>query len=470
MNRQSLRLRLGLFGGLAILGTLALSLIGLALLFDRHVERVAVADLEARSYSVAAMIELTGPETAGFRRAPVDPLYEQPFSGHYWQLELGPEVRRSRSLWDVTLPRIGPSLPSGSERVLDLAGPRDAPLLAFETWLTVGTGPSATEVRIVVATDRAALRAAREGFIRDLLPYSLVLGAVLSFAFWTQLTLGIRPLTAVSKRVSALRAGHIARMGGELPAEVMPLAREIDTLLTDRDEELMRARNRAADLAHGLKTPLQALLGDAAQLRDQGEAGLADSIDVIAASMQGLVDRELRRARIQSDRMLQTANLKTITEGVVNVLRRTPTGSALDWDLDIPADLTLRIDPDDLAEAMGAIAENAARHAVSRVTVRAAADQGQATISLSDDGPGAPADAMEKLMSRGFRLDEREGGEGFGLAIVAEIVAAAGGSVAFANGGPGLTVSLTLPRAAGIPAVEPQGDSFARQRASSNKA
>ncbi len=446
MTRQSLRLRLGLLGGLSILGILALSLIGLALLFDRHVQRVAVADLEARSYSVAAMIERPG-DTAAFRRTPVDPLYEQPFSGHYWQLELGAETRRSRSLWDFTRPRTGPSLPSGSERVLDLTGPRDEPLLAYEKWLAIGTGPARTEVRIVLATDRGALRAAREGFIGDLLPYSLALGAALGLVFWAQLTLGIRPLTAVSDRVSALRAGRIARMGDDLPAEVLPLAREINTLLTDRDDELMRARNRAADLAHGLKTPLQALMGDAAQLRDQGETDLADSIEVIAASMQGLVDRELRRARIQSDRMTRNANLGAIVEGVVNVLRRTPAGSALVWDVQVPAGLNLRIDPDDLAEAMGAIAENAARHAVSRVAVRATADPTQVVIRLSDDGPGAPAETMERLIGRGFRLDERAGGQGFGLAIVADIAAAAGGSVSLANDGPGLTVSLTLPRA-----------------------
>ena len=449
MNRRSLRLRLGLLGAVAILGTLGLSLFGLALLFDRHVERVAVADLQTRSYSVAAMVELVAPDTAAFRRAPVDPLYEQPFSGQYWQLELGPEIRRSRSLWDVTLPRIGPSLATGSQRVLDLEGPRGASLLAFETWLSVGTGPKATEVRIVLATDRAALEAARAGFIRDLLPYSLGLGAVLALAFWTQVTLGMRPLTAVSARVSALRAGQITRMGGELPDEVLPLAREIDTLLTDRDEELARARNRAADLAHGLKTPLQALLGDAEQLRQEGRAEVADSIDGVAASMQGLVERELRRARIQSDRMRQTASLKTVTDGVVNVLRRTPAGARLTWQSDIPADLMLRIDPDDLAEAIGAVAENAARHAASRVALRAEGlAEAQACVIISDDGPGAPDAAMEMLAARGFRLDERAGGQGFGLAIVAEIVAAAGGALAFSNDGPGLTVRLTLPRAA----------------------
>lgn len=445
MTRRSLRLRLGLIGGLAILCTLVLSLFGLALLFDRHVERVAIADLEARSYSVAAMIELTGSQSAAFRRAPVDPLYEQPFSGHYWQLELASEIRRSRSLWDVTLPRLGPSLPSGTERVLDLEGPRGATLLAVETWLTVGTGSGATEVRIVLATDRAALKAAREGFIRDLLPYSLALGGIMALAFWSQLTLGIRPLTAVSARLAALRSGQVARLGGGLPAEVLPLALEIDTLLADRDDELMRARNRAADLAHGLKTPLQALLGDAADLRNQGQSGMADSIENIATSMQRLVDRELRRTRIQSDRARHSVNLAAVAQGVVKVLRRTPAGSALDWKLDIPPGLALQIDPEDLAEAMGALAENAARHALSRVLVRAMAEQGQARITVSDDGPGAPADALDKIKARGFRLDEDKDGQGLGLAIVAEIVAAAKGTVNFANGGPGLAVTLCLP-------------------------
>lgn len=446
MIRRSLRLRLGIVGGLAILAALALSVVGLRVLFDRHVQRVAVADLEARSYSVAAMIELTG-SGAAFRRAPVDPLYEQPFSGHYWQLELGKDIRRSRSLWDFTLPRLdGGALPSGSERVVDITGPRGEPLLAVETWLSVGPGAATQEVRIVVATDRAELDAASSGFLGDLLPYSIALGLLLVIAFWAQLTVGMRPLTAVSDRVAALRSGRIARIGSELPDEVLPLAGEIDTLLADREQELLRARNRAGDLAHGLKTPLQALLGDAAQLRDRGDGELADSIETIVAGMRGLVDRELRRARIQSDRSVQRADVRSTAEGVVNVLRRTPEGAALVWDMDLPDGAPVRVDPDDLAEALGALAENAARHATHRVTMRAAMDDAWVTLTISDDGIGAPADALKDLVRRGFRADERSEGQGFGLAIASEIIEAAGGELSFSNGGPGLAVTLKLPR------------------------
>lgn len=46
----------------------------------------------------------------------------------------------------------------------------------------------------------------------------------------------------------------------------------------------------------------------------------------------------------------------------------------------------------------------------------------------------------------GMRQHQRAGGQGFGLAIVAEIVTALGGAMSFAKDGPGLTVRLTLPR------------------------
>lgn len=448
MTRGSLRRRLGLVGGLSILAALVLSVIGLTFLFDRHVERVALADLEARALSVAAMIEMSGGSTPGFRRTPVDPLYERPFSGHYWQLELGEEIRRSRSLWDYILPHVGPALPSGSTRVLTLQGPRSEPLLAFETWLVAGQGPSAVQIRVVVATDRGTLDAARSGFVADLVPYSVLLGLLLVLAFWAQLTVGLRPLTEVRGRVAALRAGHTARMGTDLPAEVLPLAGEIDTLLADREQELARARNRAGDLAHGLKTPLQALFGDAAQVRDLGQADLADSLETVGTAMRAQIDRELRRARIQSDRSgAMRSNLRASVTGVVNVLRRTPEGAALDWQIDIAPDLHLRMDPDDLTEAIGALAENAARHARSRVIIRARPKAGMVAIRLDDDGPGAPAEALADLGRRGFRADQRAGGQGIGLAIVADIVEAARGGLSFANGGPGLTVLLTLPAA-----------------------
>jgi signal transduction histidine kinase len=93
------------------------------------------------------------------------------------------------------------------------------------------------------------------------------------------------------------------------------------------------------------------------------------------------------------------------------------------------------------------LAENAARHARSKVRIAAKVQSGVARIQLVDDGPGAPEAVLQDLAKRGFRADERAGGQGLGLAIVADIIEAAGGQLRFANGGPGLVVSLELPSA-----------------------
>lgn len=204
---RSIRWRLVLAGGLAIALALALSGMGLAVLFERHVARVAAADLRDRALALAAMVEPQAQAGARLRAPPEDPLYDQPFSGHYWQVRLGDETRRSRSLWDYTLPVQGNAPTPGQSRVLDLAGPRGEPLLAIEQSLAVGQGATALPLRIVVAEDRSQLSLARQGFLGDLLPYLSLLGAALILASWVQITIGLQPLAQVGARVAGLVAG-----------------------------------------------------------------------------------------------------------------------------------------------------------------------------------------------------------------------------------------------------------------------
>ncbi|MCV2448277.1 sensor histidine kinase [Paracoccus sp. DMF] len=436
---RSIRWRLVLAGGLAIALALALSGMGLAVLFDRHVARVAAADLRNRALALAAMVE---PRGASLRAPPEDPLYDQPFSGHYWQVSLGEETRRSRSLWDYALPLEGRPLPPGQSRVLNLPGPRGEPLLAVEQSLAVGQGAGALPLRIVVAEDRSRLALAKQGFLGDLLPYLSLLGLALLLASWVQITIGLRPLAQVGARVAGLVAGTRPRMGRDLPTEVTPLANQIDSLLDARDQELERARHRAANLAHGFKTPLQALLGDAAQLRGRGETELARSIETIATEMRRHVDRELARARIQTAGPASGAVPAEIAGKLIGVLRRTPAGARLDWQLDAAPGLRARIDPGDLTEAMGALMENAMRHARSRVQMTVRAEAPRLVIAIRDDGPGVAEAELASLTRRGLSLDPSGQGQGIGLAMVADITDAAQGALSLQNAQPGFLAEL----------------------------
>ena len=112
----------------------------------------------------------------------------------------------------------------------------------------------------------------------------------------------------------------------------------------------------------------------------------------------------------------------------------------------MPADLTARIDPDDLAEALGNLIENATRHARSKVTISGASERDMAALTIFDDGPGIPQSRREEALRRGTRLDASGPGSGVGLAIVADIADSGGATLSFDEQDQGFGVTLRIPR------------------------
>lgn len=444
MSGGSLRLRFLVVGAAALAATLTVAALGLALLFERHVERRAVAELSARLDAIAAGLD-TGSQEIRLRQTPTDPRYGQPLSGAYWQITTPSRVLRSRSLWDQTL-ELPPRRPGDPNlREARVTGPRGERLLAVERALRVG--PSGTPVAAAVAMDRAELTAARRAFLRDLLPYLAVIAAVLLAAGWALVTIGLRPLATVGDHVARLRSDGAARLGDDFPAEVRPLAAEIDALIEAREADVARARARAGDLAHALKTPLQALIGEAARLRAAGGRTAAEGIEDIAGAIDRHVQRELARARVAPSGRAVSARPAEAIEGVLAVVRRTPAGRRVAWTVAAEPDLRARIDPTDLTEALGALVENAARHARGTVSIVAERRGPLVAIVIRDDGDGVEPAELERLRARGERLDSRSTGHGLGLAIADEIAAAAGGALELAPADPGLASSLLLPLA-----------------------
>lgn len=444
MKRPSIRRRLLIAGTATIGAALVLAGIGLSVLFDRHVERVAVDNLDDRAMALLTLVEPDGGGGGRLRGISLDPLYEQPFSGNYWQIWIGSDLHRSRSLWDATLALDDTPPETGQRRVMTLPGPAGEQLLVIDRTLSLGSNARALPLRIAVAEDRSQLVTAGREFMRDLIPYLSLLGLFLLVASAVQVMVGLQPLALIGTRLAALASGTRPRIGQDLPVEVIPLVTEIDALLDSRDQELERARHRAADLAHGFKTPLQALLGDAETLRDKGEDEIADNIETVVVAMRRLVDRELARARIQSDRTRASSDPALVLQKLVGVLRRTPQGAELDWQFDTVPGRMARIDPDDLTEALGALLENAVRHAETRIVAGIGSVGDRVVITIRDDGPGVPEAQLAHMIRRGVRLDQSGDGHGIGLAIVSEIIAAAGGDLDFGDAAPGLLVRITL--------------------------
>ena len=140
-----------------------------------------------------------------------------------------------------------------------------------------------------MASDEKALSSARREFGRDLALFLAGLWVVLSAAAAVQVSLGLAPLAWMKDDLARLRRSPSARMSGDHPREIAPLVEAINALAEAREADLARARRRAGDLAHSLKTPLSAL---SAQSRRAREAGAAESGD--ANAIEALVTR-LRR-------------------------------------------------------------------------------------------------------------------------------------------------------------------------------
>jgi len=332
-------------------------------------------------------------------------------------------------------------------RHIRVPGPAGSTLYALQRHIRLPARLGGGTSRVAVALDAGELHAAAWRFARELVPPLLLVGALLIAAAWVQVNFGLRPLNAVRKKLAAIRSGERRRLGLGFPDEVQPLAHEIDNLLDAREAQVEKARTRAADLAHGLKTSLQVLTGEADRLRARGITEIAEEIEDLATGMQRHIDRHLARARLAAASHDASANVRDVVARVASVVERTPMGARLSWINTVPADLYARIDPDDLAEALGNLVENGAQHAHSELTISGKADRDFAVLTVSDDGRGIPEARREEALKRGERLDASGCGTGLGLAIVADIADACGATLTFDEQATGFSVTLRIPRA-----------------------
>ncbi|EGV18152.1 integral membrane sensor signal transduction histidine kinase [Thiocapsa marina 5811] len=450
MTRRSLRARLWIGAALSITLALAVSGLGLLTLFERHVERRIGEELRAQLNQLAAAVTITQEGEIQLAREPADPRFEQPLSGLYWQID-GPArqgLLRSRSLWDHLVELTDDDLDPGSVHAHEVMGPDGGALLVRERRIRLQATDGLAALRLMVGVDRAELITARDAFAADMLPYLALIGLVLALAAFVQIQTGLAPLDAVRRGLGEIRAGGTRRLGEAYPDEVMPLVGEVNALLEAREQAIERARAWTADLAHGLKTPLGALVADAQRLREDGNAPLADDLEHLAMGMRRRVERELVRARLRSGAGVQPPAHADVVETIHRLLRtlqRTPEGARLDWQLVAPAQAGAAVIADDLLELLGNLLENAAKWARNEVDIRVTAGD-RIEICIEDDGPGVPAEQTPRLGERGLRLDERREGSGLGLAIARDVVDAYGGALDFERASKGgLSVRVWLP-------------------------
>ena len=426
-------MRLLLGATAAIFVALAFAWIVMTLLFERHIERRVQADLAREGMQLAASLSI-GPDGAPvLSREPGDLRFSEPGGGLYWQVSTPVSSLRSRSLWDQTLT----SSLDTSTRQWDVRfppGPFEPQLLQVERLIKPDrTGPGAL---ILVATENKSLHAARAEFGAELALFLLLLWAILSAAAWVQVALGLKPLARVRDDVQALKRSSRERLANAPAQEVEPLVRAINELADAREDDLVRARRRAANLAHALKTPLAALSAQSRRIRESGAPDSADSLDRTIKAASTAVESELARSRaaeIRATAAAVTTKALPAVESVIGVVERAEFDAKLVFEANLAPDFEVPVAMEDLLELMGPLIENAARFARRRVLVSGGLSADGRALSVEDDGPGIEAAQMATVFERGARLDESGGGYGLGLAIARDLAEATGAGISLAR-------------------------------------
>ncbi len=432
MKAPSLSLRLLLLACLAFLIALSATAFVLNSLFHNFFEERIFAELDRDLIQLTANLSIDENDEIHVKPL-LDPRFDLPFSGLYWMAEeTGEQANVSRSLWGISY-EFDANPVAGQRTRVDSVSSQGVDILITGWTILIGEQENQRAITLSVAANESEVLEAAAKFRSSFIRWLVLMFVALIIAAWVQVRLGLVPLEQLRRKVEQVRAGNESKLEGPFPREVQPLANEVNELLDLHNESLRFARERASDLAHGLKTPLTVMLTISRDLRADNQPERADEIETQVASMRHYVERELARVRtkIPSDKRNPAA---PVVEKMVSTIRRFPSDTPLEWQVDLPEGLATPFDTHDLSELLGNLLDNARKWAATKVKISGViSPDGSTSITVEDDGQGVPEEDLPTILGRGERLDPSVQGTGLGLAICADMAESYGAELSLSR-------------------------------------
>ena len=272
-------------------------------------------------------------------------------------------------------------------------------------------------------------------------------------------------LPELSERWLQVNAAAISNSAGECEGTIL-VFHDLTRL-----KQLERTREEfVANVSHELRTPLSLIKGYVETLLDgaRNDPEVAERflkiiernaqrLDLLIQDLLTISALEAGRERLN----LQPVELQTLAEKVFADLKPPAAARGVTLVNSLP-ELTAMADANRLEQVLANLVDNAIKYGRAQGTVTVGGkktDDGKIELFVQDDGPGIPAEALDRVFERFYRVDKarsrEQGGTGLGLSIVKHIVQSHGGRV-WANSEPGrgATFFFTLPEVKG--GVQPQ--------------
>jgi two-component system phosphate regulon sensor histidine kinase PhoR len=246
--------------------------------------------------------------------------------------------------------------------------------------------------------------------------------------------------------------------------------RKFGTIMVFHDltrlKQLERQREEfVANVSHELRTPLSLIKGyvetllDGAQNNPEVAGRFLKIIERNTQRLDFLIQDLLTISALESGRLqlnLSPVNLFSLVEKVLGDLSPNAEAKHISLVNELP-ELTVNGDFNRLDQVLANLVDNAIKYGRPNGHVVVGGknlNDGRLEIFVRDDGPGIPAESLDRVFERFYRVDKArsrdQGGTGLGLAIVKHLVQAHGGEVrAESEFGAGATFYFTLPPSSG---------------------
>ena len=269
----------------------------------------------------------------------------------------------------------------------------------------------------------------------------------------------VRRLREVTRTADIIMAGDLAQRIPEEHRrdEFDALASKLNAMLA-RIEQLMKAtREVTENVAHDLRSPLtrlrghaeMALMKDADTLRLKAALQKAiDETDGIVATLNAI----LSIAQIESGARREWAqvDMTSVCHDAAELYEALADEKRMNFNVDIADDVTVKGNRQLIAQAIGNLLDNAIKYTPDggRVSLTLATQDSRAVVSISDNGPGIPAEMHDRALQRFVRMDtsRSQPGNGLGLALVKAVAEQHGAMLILDDNSPGLRINLSFPQ------------------------
>lgn len=277
-------------------------------------------------------------------------------------------------------------------------------------------------------------------------------------------------LSKVSKAISDME--RVMGKGEErirLPKELHELEKSVNYILLENEKnaraakkEVERKNDLITYLAHDIRTPLASIIGYLSLLDEVPDLPPAQRVKYTgitlkkAYRLEELINEffDITRFNLSSIPLeKEKLHLKFMLEQMTDEFYPMLSAGNRSVAVDVPEEMLLYADGDKIARVFSNLLKNAISYSYpeTQIQIQAYKEKGESVITVKNEGKQIPADKLEQLFDKFFRLDSSRGsatgGAGLGLSIAREIVLQHGGSIGAESTFEGTVFTVRLPGA-----------------------